>query len=152
MVIVKYNSQNLLSANSRPTVCVMFEVKVWADCQPTVGDLLATCWQPVANVSHTCQLSWIIWESPMSPVCLNAPFETLFILKLLFYLELFDVLVHSLLQIWWLLKELFFLFPSLTNCKLYRSFVNKIAECLSFHNFSELPVELHALTKRTPKS
>ena len=88
----------------------------------------------------------------MSPLCLNAPFETRFILKLLFYLELFDLLVHSLLQSWWLLKELFFLFPSLTNCKLYRSFVNKIAECLSFHNFSKLPVELHAVTKRTPKS
>ena len=65
-VIVKNNSPNLLSANCwpsvgrqladrRPTVCVMFEAKVLADCRPAVGRQSVTWWQPVSNVSVTCR-------------------------------------------------------------------------------------------------
>ena len=38
-----------LLANCRPTVFVMFQAKVLADCQPTVGRQSATCWQSVGG-------------------------------------------------------------------------------------------------------
>ena len=56
-----------------------------------------------------------IFSSSQSPTCPSS--ETLLIKSLIICLELFDLLVHSLLQSWWLLKEPFFYFR--TGCDPY---------------------------------